>query len=141
MNALVRPTPRGLFPDLVDFLKAPFAALLPHGQTIRFEEFTERGRYVLRAELPGVDVDKDVDVTVNDGVLTVSAHRYEEQHARHHTEFRYGSFSRSVTLPSGSDEKDVKATYDKGVLEVSVALREGADEEQEPTRIPIEKKS
>ena len=39
-----------------------------------------------------------------------------------HTEFRYGSFTRLVELPTGANDKDVKATYDKGILEVRVPV-------------------
>jgi HSP20 family protein len=54
MNTLVRSGQRGLFPELFDWLETPFTALRPHGEMVRFEEYTKDDRYVLRAELPGV---------------------------------------------------------------------------------------
>ena len=81
----------------------------------------EDGHYVLRAELPGIDPDKDVDTTVRDGRLTIKAERTEKKETKGRSEFSYGSFARSVTLPAGADEDDIKATYDKGILTVSVA--------------------
>ncbi|MET9342911.1 Hsp20/alpha crystallin family protein [Nonomuraea sp. NPDC003804] len=49
--------------------------------------------------------------------------------------FRYGSFSRSITLPAGVDEQDIRAVYDKGILEISVKL---AEEKQQDKRIKVE---
>jgi HSP20 family molecular chaperone IbpA len=94
---------------------------------IRLEEFTEEGRYVLRAELPGIDPEKDVEVTVSDGMLTIHGERKEEEKEGRRTEFRYGSFTRSIALPAGADEYNVTAVYDKGVLEITVGLKEPAE--------------
>ncbi|WP_244312682.1 Hsp20/alpha crystallin family protein [Microbispora hainanensis] len=127
---------RGLVPDLFDLLEAPLAALRPMtGQQMRLEDYVEDGRYVLRAELPGIDPERDVEISVSNGMLTIHAERRHEERQGHRTEFRYGAFTRSVMLPPNADENDVKATYDKGILEVSVRL---ADEKEERKRIPIE---
>ncbi len=93
---------------------------------IRLEDEIEDGHYVVRAELPGLDPAKDVDITVDDGVLTIKAERSEKKESKGRSEFAYGSFVRSVTLPTGADEDDIKATYDKGILTVSVAVSEKA---------------
>lgn len=139
MTMLSRRDPRTLFPELFDWLEAPFTGLrFATTQPIRLEDFMREGRYVLRAELPGVDPDRDVEVTVDDGVLTIHAERRQETTEGHRSEFRYGSFTRSVTLPPGSDPADIKATYDKGILEVSVKC---APEQETGKRIAIEKKS
>lgn len=128
---------RGLLPDIFDWLEAPFAGLRPMpSQSIRCEDYVQNGRYVLRAELPGIDPDRDVEITLSNGILTIHAERREEQKEQHRTEFRYGSFTRSISLPPDADENDVKATYDKGILEVSVKISEGR---QEGKRIPIGK--
>ncbi|MER7506079.1 Hsp20/alpha crystallin family protein [Nonomuraea pusilla] len=126
---------RGFFPEIFDLLEAPFAGTRPEAP-MRLEEYVKDGRYVLRAELPGLDPDKDVEITLASGVLTIHAERRTEEKHAHRTEFRYGSFTRSVALPSTADESDVKATYDKGILEVSVKL---AEEKQGATRIAIGK--
>lgn len=91
-----------------------------HG--IRIEEFSRNGDLVLRAELPGIDVDKDVDISVTDGVLTIDATREERTEEEHRTEFSYGRFHRSVLLPSGVDESAIQATYEDGILEVIVTM-------------------
>ena len=89
---------------------------------VRVEDFVEDGRYVLRAEMPGLDPEKDVEVTVQGDVLTISGERREEKKDRHHQEFHYGSFTRSVTLPTGADPDAVEASYTDGVLEVRVPM-------------------
>jgi HSP20 family protein len=93
---------------------------------------------VIRAELPGVK-QEDVDITLENNVLTISGERKAEQEEErggyHVRERRYGSFSRSLALPEGLDESKIHARYDNGVLEVTV---EGAAAVQEPKRIQIE---
>ena len=96
------------------------------------------GDLVLRAELPGIK-QEDVDITLHENVLTVSGERKAEQEEERSgyyvRERRYGSFSRSLTLPQGVDESKIHARYEDGVLEVTV---EGAAAVQEPKRIQIE---
>ncbi len=99
---------------------------------------TKDGDLVVRAELPGVK-QEDVDITLQNNVLTISGERKAEQEEERGGYFvrerRYGSFSRSLALPEGLDESKVHARYDNGVLEVTV---EGAAAVQEPKRIQIE---
>jgi HSP20 family molecular chaperone IbpA len=125
----VRQQPRWWLPDLWSDLVTGFpsslAGLRP-GHLIKLEDEMEDGHYVLRAELPGIDPDKDVDITVRDGQLTIKAERTERKEIKGRSEFSYGSFTRSVTLPAGADEEDIKATYDKGILTVSVGVAEQA---------------
>lgn len=92
------------------------------GQPIRLEDEMKDGRYQIRAELPGIDPAKDVEITTRDGVLTIRAHRSGSKEADGRSEFGYGSFVRSVSLPPGANEDDITATYDKGILTVSVGL-------------------
>jgi HSP20 family protein len=93
---------------------------------LRVEEFEHDGELVIKAEMPGIDPDKDVEITMTDHTLRIKAERRQEttvdQNESFHTEFRYGSFTRLVELPSGASDKDVKATYDKGILEVHVPI-------------------
>jgi HSP20 family protein len=91
---------------------------------------------VLSFDLPGIDEDK-VAVELDDNVLTVTGER--ERTAEHSSdrfyrfERRFGTFSRSVTLPAGVSEKDIKADYTNGVLEIRVPK----PEEPKPKRIQI----
>jgi HSP20 family protein len=125
MSALTRRESKGLFPDLFDWLESPFSVLHPFmAQPMRLEDYIEDGHYVVRAELPGIDPEKQVEVTVSNGVLTIHAERHEKTETKHRSEFYYGSFSRHIRLPEGADENDVTATYDKGILKVTVGLKE-----------------
>jgi HSP20 family molecular chaperone IbpA len=123
-----RRRPRSLIADSGElFTGFPmWAGLRPFFDTqlIRLEDEIRDGHYVVRAELPGLDPAKDVDITVHDGVLTIKAERGEEKKSKRRSEFSYGSFVRSVTLPTDANEDDIKATYDKGILTVSVAVPE-----------------
>src|ERR1700722_14814741 len=81
------------------------------------------GDYVVRADLPGLG-DDDVNVEVKDGVLRITGERKSEHEERNdgytRIERSYGSFARSLTLPEGVDPESVKASFDKGVLEIHV---------------------
>ncbi|MCG2622105.1 Hsp20/alpha crystallin family protein [Arthrobacter sp. I2-34] len=93
---------------------------------LRVEEFRDGPTMVVRAELPGVDPDQDVDITVREGTLHIRAERRERTEEKtksgYRSEFRYGSFSRNVTLPPGCRQEDVTATYRDGVLEVRIPV-------------------
>jgi HSP20 family protein len=97
---------------------------------MKVEEFREGDTLVVRAEMPGIDPDKDVEITVADGMLHLSAERRSETTTEvkkgYRSEFRYGSFARSVRLPAGAGEDDVKATYDNGILEVRMPIDESS---------------
>jgi len=80
---------------------------------------------VIRVELPGVNPDKDIDVTVNDGVLQISARREKRDTDKsknngYRSEFHYGEFSRNLALPAGVDKSAVTAEYKDGILKVTV---------------------
>jgi HSP20 family protein len=93
---------------------------------LKVEEFTEGHEVVVRAEMPGMDPDKDVDITVSDHTLRLRAERREEskteENGTFRSEFRYGSFMRTVPLPVGASDQDVKAIYKDGILEVRVHI-------------------
>ncbi|MGW4719170.1 Hsp20/alpha crystallin family protein [Nocardia sp. NPDC004260] len=94
------------------------------GHMIRVEERLETCRYILRAELPGVDPAKDVDISIREGHLTIKAERAERNEEGTRSEFHYGSFYRSVPLPTGAKEDAIEATYTDGILTVSVPVSE-----------------
>lgn len=129
---------RSLFPEFSDLFAAfpSFAGVRPVFDTrlMRLEDEMKGGRYEVRAEIPGVDPDKDIDITVRDGQLVIKAERSEKKEFDGRSEFSYGSFIRTVSLPAGANEDDVKATYDKGVLTVSMAVSEAKAAEK---HVPI----
>ena len=92
---------------------------------------------VVRAEIPGAKPE-DVDVTIHNGILTISGkveeEREEERGGYLVRERRSGSFRRSLQLPHDVDEDQIKANFENGVLEVRVP---GAAAVQEPKRIQI----
>ena len=105
---------------------------------LRLEEFHDGDTLVVRAELPDIDPEKDVEITTSDGVVRISAHR--EQKAEHkgkrdyRSELRYGEFERDIALPQGAVADDVKATYSDGMLEVRIPCPERAPS---TTKVPI----
>jgi HSP20 family protein len=79
--------------------------------------------YEITAELPGAD-DKDVHITLDGGVLTISgekkAERKQDTKDVHFTGRKYGSFQRSFALPDDADEQRINADFSKGVLKVTI---------------------
>jgi HSP20 family protein len=137
MSTLTRRDYRGPFGDVVDWLEAPWTILRPvAGHPMRVEDFITDGNYVVRAELPGIDPEKDIEVTVAKGILTIKAERREEVTGKHHSEFHYGTFSRSVSLPTGADEEHIEAVYGHGILEVTVKLAE-KEADRSGRKIPV----
>jgi len=127
---------RAVFPDLADWLESPCTGPPPFltGQVFRLEEAIRDNRYLIRAELPGLDPENDIEVTVDRRILTIRAERRQQDNEPYRSEFRYGSLARVVRLPARVGAADVTARYDKGVLEVSVPVRVV----KPGTRIPIE---
>ena len=128
MTTLVRRPHAPSLVDLFDWVEdgiPPLAVWPAMGGAkggIRLEERQEKNRYVLRAELPGVDPDNDVEISVAEGALTITAERHEEKQEGTRSEFRYGAFARRVTLPEGTKEDTVAATYENGILEITAEI-------------------
>ena len=127
---------RTMFPDLADWLDSPWTGRppFPTGQVFRVEETTRDDCYVIRAELPGLDPENDIEVTLDGRILTIRAERRQQDSGPHRSEFRYGSLTRAVRLPARVDAADVTARYEKGVLEISIPV---GSVKPEGTRIPI----
>ncbi|MFJ8160071.1 Hsp20/alpha crystallin family protein [Streptomyces sp. NPDC096136] len=116
-----------LFPDLTDWLGADFPRFPmwrpgPGTHPIPIEVTSSGGTYTLRAEMPGLDPEKDVEITVDGDTLTVSAEHTESTEDKDHSEFRYGSFLRSVRLPGQIPTEGVEAAYEDGILTVRVPM-------------------
>jgi len=112
-------------PDISDWPGSPLSTLHHEpapAQPILTEEYLSDGRYTVRFELPGIDPEKDLDVSVESQVLTVQAERRASTAGKYHSHFRYGLFCSHVTLPAGIDDSDVTATYQNGILEVTVGF-------------------
>ena len=83
------------------------------------------GKYLVKADLPGLKK-KDIHIELHDGYLTLKAERKSENEGKkenyHRTERTYGTFQRSFKVPEGITEKDIKAKYHDGVLELTVPV-------------------
>ncbi len=141
MSTILRRDPRTVIPEFIDWFEEPFHTLRPYlGQPIRIEDYTEDGHYVVRAELAGIDPEKELEVTVGAGFLSIRAERASRVDGKHRSEFRYGAFSRSIPLPSGTDADDVTAGYADGILTVKVALKDGHPEAVKSIPVAVAKK-
>jgi HSP20 family protein len=130
---LIRYNPQGLTPwfdfDLDRFFSAPFGFT---GREARswspaVDVYEDDKKIVLKADLPDVE-EKDIDIQVADGLLTIKGERHLESETKdknfHRVERSYGTFSRSFGLPEGVDADKISASYKKGVLEVTVPKSE-----------------
>ena len=94
------------------------------------------GEFVLRADLPGLS-ENDVNIELEDNVLTISGERKAEHEDRREGYYRveraFGKFSRSLTLPEGVDPEAVQASFDRGVLEVRIPK----PEQRKPRKVTI----
>lgn len=107
--------------------------------SMRAEEFHEGDNLIVRLEMPGLDPDKDVEISVSSGVVTIRAHREETSEHKnkrgYRSEFRYGELVRQIALPEGASVDDIHAQYTDGILEVRLPCPES----QEPvkTKVPV----
>jgi HSP20 family protein len=139
------PKPVDRFSRLLDELVAPAwlvdpwrARFMESLEPIRVEEFQEGHTLVVKAEMPGLDPEKDVEIDISDRALHIRAERRQETRTddkgHFRSEFRYGSFSRTIPLPAGVTEDDVKATYTDGILAVRVPIDEDV---RKPQKIAV----
>ena len=96
----------------------------------------EEGRFVIRADLPGMS-QKDIEVRVHEGTLLLAGKREggkeQKSDSGYYRERRYGSFSRSFKLGSAVDDTKIEAAYENGVLTVVLPKKE----EVKPRQIPV----
>jgi HSP20 family protein len=124
--------------------RRPFALSwdVPAEELIRVDEYRDGDTQVVRAELPGIDPERDVDLTVHDGILRIHAERRSEEKTEDkgyvRNELRYGTMTRSLPLPDGAQPSDIVATYRDGILEVRIPVPPPAPDAG-PTKIGINK--
>jgi HSP20 family protein len=127
METLQRHSGQSLIGDVLAWLNAGTEP------EVRVEEWVEGDKRIIRADLPGVDPAKDIDLTVEGGLLKLSGQRREEEHDDFHTEIRYGRFERVIALPPGTTADDVSAHYENGVLTVTMPTQRALAS----TKIPV----
>lgn len=129
--------------DLARALGAPLE-LRPHATAGRpflpaTDVYARNGDLVVRLDLPGLDVKKDISVTLEQGELVIRGERREDKEIDDSGYYRHesvrGVFERRIAVPEGTEESDVKAEYRGGVLEVT--LPKAAKEATKPTAKPI----
>jgi HSP20 family protein len=102
----------------------------------RVDIHEEQDRFIVLADVPGVDP-KDIDITAENGVLTVRGERRSEKRERENGYERVervaGSFLRRFTLPEGANTESIKAKQTNGVLEVTIPKQPQA----QPRRISV----
>lgn len=108
---------------------------------VRFDVSETDDAIEIAAELPGID-EKDVELTLSDGVLTLKGEKKAEEEKKERdyylSERRYGSFTRSIRVPESVDQDKIKAAFEKGVLTVTLPKRPEAKAKRK--RIAISKR-
>ena len=114
------------------------SALQRGGWIPQIETFRRGDKLVLRADLPGLRKE-DVNVEIEDGILTISGERsnedVEDREGYYHSERSYGQFQRSLALPDGITGDNCDATFKDGVLEVTIPMPKQA--ERAAKKVPI----
>ncbi|MCX2748818.1 Hsp20/alpha crystallin family protein [Arthrobacter sp. MI7-26] len=99
--------------------------------SLRVEQYQEADTLVVRVDLPGIDPETDVDISVSDDSLHIHSRREENvDHVAkrgYRSELRYGERSRSIPLPRGVRQDGIVATYEDGVLEIRIQLPERSE--------------
>jgi len=92
-----------------------------------------KDKYIVKAELPGLEA-KDVDISITDDVLTIRGEKKEETETRdeHHffVERHWGTFERQIKLPALVKTDKIDATFDKGILTISLPKTEEAKKKE-----------
>jgi HSP20 family protein len=108
-------------------------------QILRVNEYEEKGSLVIHAEVPGIDPDKEVEINVGNGALTIKVEHTEREEDTekdfHRKEIRYGGYYRTLPLPEGVKESDITASYKDGILEIRVPVPE--ETKTESRRVPV----
>ena len=137
MVALIRRSPNGVYAirpffrrfNLLDEVEEMAKRAWDTGMTPRVDMYEEDNQVVVKAELPGISK-KDIDIKLEEDVLTIKAEKKEEteegeEGTAHYTrERRFGQYIRSMTLPGKVDAENISATLKKGVLEIKLPRAE-----------------
>ena len=128
---LVKWTPRKPMISIFDDMDRIFGQIFSNGEILKnntnwvpvFDAREAKENYTLTTDLPGI-TKKDININVNDGLLTVSGSRNSETSVEndilHYNEIQYGNFSRSFNLPEAINEEKIKANFKNGVLTLTI---------------------
>jgi HSP20 family protein len=122
--------------NLGEFVANAEGAEVMRNWTPAVDIIEEQDRYVVKADIPGVDP-KDIEITIDNGVLTVKGERHSEKSSDKDGYKRYertsGTFQRQFTLPDSVDVDGIKASGNHGVLEVVLPK----EERQKPKKVTV----
>jgi HSP20 family protein len=125
----------GRFPGIGDLIQQEKSNMW----SPQIEVSEDDGHLVVRADLPGLKKE-DVNVEISDGVMVISGERKQEQEQKHKGYYRsersYGSFSRAIPLPEGAKLDDAKASFNNGVLEITVPTPQ--EKQKQPRQVQIQ---
>jgi HSP20 family protein len=121
----------GRFGMTTSFKFRPFLREFEDFENVNFvpqiERFVKDGNFIVRADLPGVKKE-DLKIEIDENNLLITGERKQEKEEKgegyFHSERNYGSFYRSIPLPEGAETEKVKATFNDGVLEVTLKAPE-----------------
>ena len=113
---------------LFDAFMTPFEGTeIRRNMSPKLDVAETKDKYEIKAEMPGID-EKDIDLSVDDGVLTISGEKKTEQESKDKgywlKECSYGTFSRSVRLPDNIADDKIDAKFNNGVLTIDVPKKE-----------------
>ncbi|MDP7557437.1 MAG: Hsp20/alpha crystallin family protein [Nitrospinaceae bacterium] len=115
-----------------------FRPVLAHSCAPKVDVTETENEFLISAELPGMD-EKDIDVTFDDGNLTLKGEKKIEKEDKlkeyYRVERSYGSFQRSFQVPETVDQDNIDASFSKGVL--TVKLPKTPEEKKEVKKIPV----
>ncbi|MEF8793342.1 Hsp20/alpha crystallin family protein [Thiohalorhabdus sp.] len=126
-----------LFEDQLGSDEAPESGMVAADWRPAVDVQEDANRYLITADLPGVDP-KDIDVSLDNGVLTIRGERRDEheqdQGSYKRVERVRGTFFRRFTLPDTADAENVKAKSDNGILRITIPKQAGV----QPRKIEVE---
>jgi HSP20 family protein len=115
------------------FGETPLARTFTEEWSPRVDLTETKDSFVVNAELPGLDA-KDVDVSISGNIITIKGEKKKEEEEKndhnHYVERYYGSFQRSFQLPANVQTDKIDATFDKGVLKVTLPKTEEAKKKE-----------
>ncbi|RMG90022.1 MAG: Hsp20/alpha crystallin family protein [Chloroflexi bacterium] len=128
-----------MFDEAFNMMSLPQMRTLPQMWQLALDVAETDDGFIVKASVPGVNPD-DLEITLENNLLTIKGELKEDQEINqeqyHLRERRYGTFSRSITLPVAVNSEEIEATYENGVLRVFVPKAE----EVKPKRISIKAK-
>ena len=140
----VEPEEQSIAPESEAVAPAPVPTATQPAAVHAFGHMTEHrdgGDLVITAAMAGLDPDKDVELSVADGVLRIDAQHREEDTTDDdgyvRRELRYARILRTLPLPAGVSEADIKASYKDGLLEVRIPAPAAAPETAAAAKVPI----